>query len=262
MMRSLIALALGSFCAAASAQGPPPFPTGPPAVGSSVVVSLDVVLGGAFNGSAMRTDLLEDGLLPTSQPYGAASFSGTDLAYAGAEDASSYLDGASDVVDWVLVELRTSVSSAPAARAAALVRSDGTVVRPSGQAGVSFDASPGDYYVVVRHRNHLAVMSASVIDLSSGAGSLDLTAIGAAHSNGGDAQVDLGSGVMGMWGGDGSADGRLTSSDRNTQWLQDNGTTGYRVSDFDLNGRVTASDPNVVWLPGNGRTSQVPTPSD
>ncbi len=259
MIRSLLLLALCGVCASASAQGgPPPFPDGPPPVGSGVAVGVKVVLGGAYSGTTMRTDLFDDDRLPTSQPYGADIFDGTALEYDGLEDAAGYLATAMGVVDWVLVELRTAATSAPTARAAALVLANGTVVRADGQAGALLTAAPGSYFVVVRHRNHLPVMSATTVDLSSGSATIDFTVSGAAFSNGGAAQAALEGGGFGMWGGDGSLDGRLTVGDPNLVWLPDNGTTGYRLSDFNLNGRVTVSDPNITWLPGNGRSAQVP----
>ena len=65
----------------------------------------------------------------------------------------------SDIVDWVLVELRVGTATSAGMRAAFL-KNDGTIVDLDGTSPVEFDGiSSGNYYIVVKHRNHLAVMS-------------------------------------------------------------------------------------------------------
>ena len=59
---------------------------------------------------------------------------------------------------------------------AAFIKSDGTIVDVDGTSPVEFSgAASGDYYVVVRHRNHLAVMSAGVVALSAASTAYDFT---------------------------------------------------------------------------------------
>ena len=59
---------------------------------------------------------------------------------------------------------------------AAFIKSDGTIVDTDGTSPVQFTGlSDGDYYVVIRHRNHLAIMSASAIPLSSSSALYDFT---------------------------------------------------------------------------------------
>ena len=69
----------------------------------------------------------------------------------------------------MLVELRTGTASGTkVATRAAFLKSDGTIVDTDGSSPVSFTGlSAGNYYAVVRHRNHLAIMTASAIPLSS-----------------------------------------------------------------------------------------------
>ena len=51
---------------------------------------------------------------------------------------------------------------------AAFIKSDGTIVDIDGTSPVTFTGLPaGNYYMVVRHRNHLAIMTAAAIPLSS-----------------------------------------------------------------------------------------------
>ena len=52
-------------------------------------------------------------------------------------------------------------------RRAALLKSDGSVVDLDGSSQVKFKGIvPGNYYIVVRHRNHLPIMSANPVNLS------------------------------------------------------------------------------------------------
>lgn len=69
-----------------------------------------------------------------------------------------------DVTDWVLVELRSGSDPASiVGQRAAFIKSDGSVVDLDGTSPVSFFGIPaGDYYIAVRHRNHLGIRSAGV----------------------------------------------------------------------------------------------------
>jgi hypothetical protein len=119
---------------------------------------------------------------------------------------------------------------------------------------VSPDAPPGNYYVVVRHRNHLAVMSSSTVSLNrSAAASWNFsTALGQAYGNG---QIQIGS-RFGMVSGDGNQSGIVTAADANGVFGALN-QTGYRIYDINLSAIVTAADANMVF--GNlNRSAQVP----
>ncbi len=86
---------------------------------------LKVFLGGPFNGSVMNADL--NSILPLAQPYNVAPFN-----YSGTENVSS-IPG-TDVVDWLLIELRDASSPGAAtsgtmlAQKAAFLKADGSVV--------------------------------------------------------------------------------------------------------------------------------------
>ena len=73
-----------------------------------VLINVKALLQGAYDSKTalMSADLNTLGLLPTKQPYNATPFS-----YAGAETLSTMLQettGNNAVVDWILVDLRTS----------------------------------------------------------------------------------------------------------------------------------------------------------
>ena len=136
-------------------------------------LNLKVMLQGSFNAGAMNTDLNANGYLPTSHPYSDApfNFDGADrvsLTDANSNGKSDFFDNHPDIVDWILVELRTGTdASTTVAQKAGFLKSDGTVVGLDGSSALQFGVPDGNYYVVIKHRNHLAIMSASTVALSN-----------------------------------------------------------------------------------------------
>lgn len=72
-----------------------------------------------------------------------------------------------NVVDWVQVELRdkNDRTVVVVSRSAFLLQ-NGNVVDIDGTSPVAFDVSADDYYIAVKHRNHLAVMSDAIIKVN------------------------------------------------------------------------------------------------
>ncbi len=128
---------------------------------SLVYVDLRVFLEGPYAGPNMNTAIA--GSVPSGQPYNTAPWN-----YPGTETASVTSGG--DIVDWVLVELRTGATPATAttvvATKAGLLKNNGTIVDADGFTNLNFNAAPGNYYIVVYHRNHLPIMSATAITLN------------------------------------------------------------------------------------------------
>jgi uncharacterized repeat protein (TIGR01451 family) len=130
------------------------------------------LLGALFNTNTalMRDDLRTKGLIPFNQPYGNLEYS--DVAYTGTETTTSAVLAVSDnnaIVDWVVVELRDATNPATINyRQAALIQRDGDIVQADGVSPLSFCNLPASqYYVAVRHRNHLGVMTATAIALGA-----------------------------------------------------------------------------------------------
>jgi photosystem II stability/assembly factor-like uncharacterized protein len=124
-----------------------------------VYVDLKVFLEGSYNSSNMNTNI--NGSIPNAQPYNTAPWN-----YTGIETASI----SSDIVDWVLIELRTGSSPSTAttvvATKAGLLKSDGTIVDSDGFTNLNFNVAAGNYYIVIYHRNHLPIMSPTAISLN------------------------------------------------------------------------------------------------
>jgi len=142
----------------------------------AVFVRLDakVLLGGALigtGGATMRDDLRSRGLIPLSEPYSAF---GSYEHQSGGEtiaDSAAVLGvtGNDAIVDWVLVQLRDANDSTNVvASRAGLVQRDGDIVDVDGTSVLIFDGTEeGDFYVSVRHQNHLGVMTSTAMTLSA-----------------------------------------------------------------------------------------------
>src|SRR5262249_14140456 len=123
----------------------------------------------------------------------------------------------SNIVDWVLVELRTTASGTSVEKKACFLRNDGTIVGTDGSSLPCFAVPDGNYYVIIRHRNHLAIMTTSAISLSISSSLYDFTA-GPSQAYGTSPTKLVGS-VYAMWGSDVNANGQLkyngSANDRN-----------------------------------------------
>ena len=217
-----------------------------------VKLNVKVFLSGPYSNGSMQTSLLSRGYIPKSQPYNTSPWN-----YNGSESVNSIPSG---VVDWVLVELRSSTSaSSTVATKAAFIKSDGSVVELDGSSALSFSTvAAGNYFIVIFHRNHLGVMSANQVSLSSTAVTYNFTT-SESKAYGTNPMFSLGNGVYGMYPGDGNADGTVSNVDITKVWLPQflNGKDGYQSADYNLDGSVTASDNNLYWLKDNGQSSQV-----
>ena len=199
----------------------------------------------------MNTFLDSQNLIPLTQPYKNAPWN-----YNGSESVSSI---PSNIVDWVLVELRTSTTATSSvAEKAAFIKGDGTIVDLDGTSPLTFSSLPSaSYYIVIKHRNHLSIMSAQPIPLSQNPVAYDFTT-DQTKAYGTNPMADLGNGHFGMYSGDGDANGGVSSTDRNNIWRIQNGNIGYLPGDYDLSGGANSADLNSCWRPSNGVSTQVP----
>jgi hypothetical protein len=103
-----------------------------------------------------------------NQPYNTAAFGN----YNGGESVSSGFftsnaTHARDVVDWVLLEVKDA-SLVTVARRAAFVREDGKIVDINGDSLVTFNGlGSGNFYLTVRHRNHLAISVENLLPVTA-----------------------------------------------------------------------------------------------
>jgi hypothetical protein len=245
---------------------------------------MSFALEGAFNSSTgfMREDLRLQGLIPLVEPYTAMGYpqiggGGEVATTAGLNPA---LNGGHRAVDWVRVELRAA--SDPAQLVASgqfLLRTNGRLGKGDIGGDVILRATPGMYYVVVRHRNHLAAMSAAPLNMLSNTAqpnTINFMQSGFA-TYGTNAQKQVGSTML-LWAGDVTGDGELkyvgNGNDRDPILLAIGGSTpsatitGYHAADVNLDGVVkyvgnnNDRDPILVNIGGSTptavRVEQVP----
>jgi hypothetical protein len=119
-------------------------------------------------GTIMRDDLRVKSLIPLASPYPGLGFTAltttVDIA-----PAVLTVAGNDAIVDWVYVELRSATNSQQVEDSrSALIQRDGDIVEVDGVSPITFSrVSPGNYYVTIKHRNHLGVMTQVPIALSS-----------------------------------------------------------------------------------------------
>ncbi|MBV6479091.1 MAG: hypothetical protein HGGPFJEG_01852 [Ignavibacteria bacterium] len=217
---------------------------------SGTIVNAKMYLEGAYSGGGnMRINLNNFGLIPLTQPYNTAPFN-----YSGTETVISI---PANVVDWVYIELRSTSNGGPVpdGRRAAFIKNDGQIVDLNGTDPVKFPTVPnGNYFIVIGHRNHLPVMTASAQLLNSITPLYDFS-LSLTQYFGSEAAA-LSGGGFGMFGGDATRSFLITAADYN--FVTANlGMSNYNYGDLNLSGIVTASDYNIV-SPNLGKFSRVP----
>lgn len=187
--------------------------------------------------------------IPLLQPYNNSPWN-----HSGNESVGVIPDS---IVDWILLELRlnTSASSKVGARAAFL-QSKGRIVDLDGSSPVTFPGVvPGNYYIVLRHRNHLPVMTAEPVAIGPSPEEYSfLTAQSSAY--GSSPMKAVIGGRFALYAGDANASGIITASDANTVFSSLN-MSGYKIGDVNLSSIVTAADANSVYSNLN-KAAQVP----
>ena len=210
-----------------------------------VLLNAKVFLQGAYDSNnLMRTTLNDENLIPLTSTF---------------SDARVLHNIPEDVCDWVMVELRYTADGTAVSQRSFPLKKDGSIVDWDGIT-TDFclpDAADGDYYVVISHRNHLSVMSATTTSLTANvAGSIDFTNTLDSYY-GHDAKL-LETGVFGMYAGDANGDGFVQDDDINNEWKSVVGSSGYLSSDLNLNGHVQNDDKNDYWKQNEGHGTQVP----
>lgn len=173
-------------------------------------------------------------------------------------DPASVPSMPTDIVDWVLLEFRSTSNGQPVLSKSMLLDANGYLRMPDKPYFIMLDFSTGPYFVVFRHRNHLSVMSANSFQLASSGTPpmLDLTTLASIYGNGGVIEVDFG--VVAPAAGDADQNGSVLPSDRNMHWRIQSGLSGYRSADFNLDGNVMPSDLNGYWRLNSGLSGTVP----
>jgi len=131
-----------------------PVPPNSPDIGAyqhitaqNISANIKVFLEGMMYNGNMPTFFNSNKMIPLSQPYNTSPWN-----YSGSE---SVLKVPADVVDWILVEIRsTTPNYSLVSRRAGFVRNDGTIVDLDGVSALNFNAISSDnYYIVIKYIN-------------------------------------------------------------------------------------------------------------
>jgi hypothetical protein len=238
-------------------------PTGTYYINGSVAeggfsLELKAYLEGAFENTEMTTHLKDLNLIPLAQPYDTLPWN-----YTGSETVATI---PADVVDWVLIDLRETTGDASTATAdksiakrAAFILKDGSIKDIDGTSYPEFSESvTNNLFVVICHRNHLAVISNNPVTISGGIGNYNFTT-GEFQALGGSAGHKLlTTGIWGMMAGDSNGDGIINDIDRLNYWKLDAGGRGYGSTDFSMDSQIDNLDKNDYWHLNEGSETQVP----
>jgi uncharacterized protein YbdZ (MbtH family) len=208
------------------------------------------------NTGFMSSALNSANYIPQMQPY-----SGAPWNYAGTECVpASFFPANPDVVDWVLIELRTGISATTiVSRKAGFIKKDGLLSDIVGQNLPAFSGvAPGSYFVVISHRSHLEIMSKTPVSINMANPTLFDFSLSYDKAYGISPLKKRTNNKWVMYSGDANSSGTITTIDWNIYWKSENGQSGYLQSDFDLDGIVTLSDLDNQWRPNNGKVTQVP----
>jgi hypothetical protein len=217
-------------------------------VTNGVVLNIRALLEGPYvvNNGAMHDSLRVAGLIPLNEPYAAL---GMPQVGAGGETlgaAALAVTGDDAVVDWVRIELRrASDPTVVEAVQSGIITRTGQVLAAN-RSPIRFGILATNYYVAIRHRNHLAMMTATPVALSASSPLIDFT-LPSTLLYGTTAGKIMG-GKQVLWAGDVIRDGVIlytgASNDRDRILnviggvIPTNVVNGYNAADVNLDGRV------------------------
>ncbi len=246
--------------------------------GTGAVLHAKAWLAGPYDAAQglMRDDLRAGGYLPASDPYPLDPIPGT--LSPGALAAS----GPNAIVDWVRVELRHTVPGVGwQIIVNALLQRDGDIVALDGASPLSVPVKAGNYQLVVRHRNHLPIMTEQAVSISSASPGVDLRSTATVLHTLPAPSADLPAKVLGgqqlMWPGNTELDSHIMytgqGNDRDPILgtvggsVPTNTVLGYHNTDVNLDGVVKytgeGNDRDIILqtvggsVPTNVRRAQV-----
>ncbi|QQS31339.1 MAG: hypothetical protein IPM47_10655 [Sphingobacteriales bacterium] len=180
-------------------------------------------------------------LIPLNQPYNRPPWN-----YSGTESIASK---PASMIDWVLLEVYDITGTNLIETKAALLLNNGSIVDPAYATnqtitGVYFNniITNNSYRLVVRHRNHLAIMSNTAVSLPN---TTPYQFTNPSNVLGGNGQLaNVGGGNHAMLAGDFNSDGVFSLSDYNG-YAATGATNQYLDGDFNLDGSITVGDFNL-----------------
>jgi hypothetical protein len=192
----------------------------------------------------MNTTLLTNGYIPLTSPY-------TDARVVGAIPVGA--------VDWVYIQLRETSSGAAVSSRSAFLKSNGYLMDDGGSEKILMPlptGGEGNYYIVVRHRNHLAIMSAGTHYFGANDSTVYDFTTALSKAYGTNPMKLLATGIYGLITGDADGSGGINSADRGLVYAQRD-LAGYKDTDVNLSGGVNSADRGLAYT-NRDLFSQVP----
>jgi hypothetical protein len=216
-----------------------------------VALNVKIYVQGAMHSNLpqMRNDLQtyfgnSQGLIPETDPYGSGLF----------VPNINNIAVSAEVVDWIKVEVRS------AANPTTILETQSLFLRPNGlitnadYTTPKFAPQAEPVRIVVKHRNHLAIMSNNINTFTAGLTNYDFsTSLSQAYNDpGGLPQMVLKNGVWCMWAGDVNAnqDFAIDVTDYNQEYISNEAAPYdvYLKTDLDMNGALDATDLNILYF--------------
>ncbi len=176
---------------------------------------------------------------------GSPPFTESPWNYTGNENVSDYQIPPL-AVDWIMVELRDNEGNHINSKIGFLT-SKGEIINPRGPYPLYFNnLTEGEsYYILIRHRNHLDVISKTPVTVENGVLQHDFTTSESVQGNNQLIELEEGSGLYGMRAGDFDGNGVITVSDFNLFYSQISTINEYVAGDANLDAAVTVADFNL-----------------
>jgi hypothetical protein len=197
------------------------------------IVQIKLLLAGYYDtqGDSLHTLIPTKGYFPLTSPY--------------PEDEKTLFSIPDSISDWILLQFYEQVNGPVIKSYSFCLRNDGHVVSDDGNSSIlALNELPaGSYYVRIKHRNHLDIMSAQAVDLTTqNAAFLDFTTTDI-HYYGLNGCTELDNGKWAMCAGDINRDGYIDSRDHTCWFHADhNGCQGYCPEDINGDGNVNSND--------------------
>jgi len=217
------------------------------------LLSVKLLLQGAFdiNSPIMTGNLKAQNIIPKNEPYSLYNkykFIDPSENKSLESVVMNALDG-NEIVDWIVVELR-DLPNRVVANKAFVLRRDGNLVNPEdGSTTLKMKIPSGSYYISVRHRNHIPVMTQSSIALNTSNPTLiDFINSPSLYTISGiTAPVKVINGKSMLWAGDTDNDNQVASVDASniSNDIFYSPENPYWTSSFILNKSYSLSDVNL-----------------
>ncbi len=211
---------------------------------------INLFLEGSYNETqgAMTTYLVDEGILPKTQPF-------TDAPYfhTGSESVETFPQG---VVDWVLLQIRDPQNlSTILTKKALFLKKDGQLIEVNGDPIITLDSlENADYHIAIFHKSHLPIVSTIPHPFDSTAPLYDFTQSATAAR--GTGQLKTKNNVSMMNSGDFDGNGIIDSQDFNL-WKQHSSAINVYLSvDADGNGIINNQDFNL-WKANRSKISVI-----